>query len=249
MITLDEESITLITGATSEIGAKVAQSILSSSGKVILHTRDLGKIDELFDLSNPQILKVITSDFQEPDLVEANFRSGLSGFKLTGIVHCVGQHKFTPLKTRSIKNSHILMNVNFHSPMQVTKVATSSLHRSNNGMSIVWISSVAAYRGSPSLVDYSASKAAVLAASRTLAVELSSNNIRVNSVVAGWVNTATARNIRESFTENANNAEIAKFPLGVGTTDDIANAVLYLLSDQSRWVSGTEMIIDGGYLA
>jgi NAD(P)-dependent dehydrogenase (short-subunit alcohol dehydrogenase family) len=249
MFLLDEDSVTLVTGATSDIGATVAQNLLSSPGKVILHSRDREKLEGLFDLSNPQILKVITSDFEVPERVDEHFRLGLEGFKISGIVHCVGQHKFTPLKSRSIKNAHSIMNVNFHSPMQVTKIATSKTFRNQAGMSIVWVSSVSALRGASSLVDYSASKAAVLAASRTLAVELSNNKIRVNSIVAGWVNTTTAREMRSNFSENANSIEQLKFPFGVGTTQDIASAVLFLLSDESRWVTGTEMIIDGGYLA
>lgn len=249
MFLLDEDSITLVTGATSDIGATVTQFLLSSPGKIILHSRDREKLEGLFDLSNPQILKVITSDFEEPDNVDEQFRLGLEGFEISGIVHCVGQHKFTPLKTRSIKNAQSIMNVNFHSPLQVTKIATSKAFRSPDGMSVVWISSVSALRGASSLVDYSASKAAVIAASRTLAVELSINKIRMNCIVAGWVNTTSARDIRDNFSENANSIEQSKFPLGVGTTNDIASAVMFLLSDESRWVTGTEMIIDGGYLA
>jgi NAD(P)-dependent dehydrogenase (short-subunit alcohol dehydrogenase family) len=94
---------------------------------------------------------------------------------------------------------------------------------------------------------YSASKGALISASRVVASELSKRNIRVNCISPGTVLTPMMENFLKGLSEADYNKRLGAFPLGVGKTSDVSYACIYLLSDASRWVTGQNLIIDGGY--
>jgi len=118
-----------------------------------------------------------------------------------------------------------------------------------NPSSIAFIGSVAGLTGQPGLVAYSASKGAVFAMTRTLALELASEGIRVNAVSPGLVKTNMARQTEETLTTDHYQELEQSHPLGLGAPDDIAHAVAYLLSDTGRWITGSTLVVDGGFTA
>jgi NAD(P)-dependent dehydrogenase (short-subunit alcohol dehydrogenase family) len=119
----------------------------------------------------------------------------------------------------------------------------------NDGASLLFMSSVAGARGTAGMVAYSAAKAAVDGMVRSLACELAARNIRVNSIAAGAIKTE----MHERLSRSLNAEGIAEYEgrhlLGFGTSEDVANAALFLMSDASRWITGTSMAVDGGYAA
>ena len=117
------------------------------------------------------------------------------------------------------------------------------------GASLVLLSSVSALVGQASNVVYCASKGAVLAATRALAVELMRDGIRVNAVLPALVETEMADRFRATMTEAQWQGYVAQYPMGIGRPEDIANAVGFLLSDASRWINGIGLVVDGGVLA
>ncbi|MEY8198968.1 MAG: SDR family oxidoreductase, partial [Colwellia sp.] len=118
-----------------------------------------------------------------------------------------------------------------------------------SGTSLVFITSVAAVCGEPAISTYSASKAALIGLSRSLASELSRNNIRVNCIAPGHVETEMAMEFSKQLTEEQLKSIEDKHPLGLGRPEDVAHAAAFLVSDLSRWVTGTTLFVDGGYSA
>jgi NAD(P)-dependent dehydrogenase (short-subunit alcohol dehydrogenase family) len=106
------------------------------------------------------------------------------------------------------------------------------------------ISGIIARRG---LSAYAASKGALISAVRVMALEMASRDIRVNTISPGTIMTPMMQNILESMDDDKKKRRLDDFPLGLGKATDISNACIYLLSDASRWVTGTNLVIDGGY--
>jgi NAD(P)-dependent dehydrogenase (short-subunit alcohol dehydrogenase family) len=105
-------------------------------------------------------------------------------------------------------------------------------------------------QGNPSLVGYSASKGALISGVKSMAIELASKNIRVNVISPGHLeDTEMSAKLFENLSEESKSLIIKAYALGLGTTSDAANGCIYLLSDASKWVTGTNLIIDGGYSA
>ncbi|MCD6401334.1 MAG: SDR family oxidoreductase, partial [Anaerolineales bacterium] len=115
------------------------------------------------------------------------------------------------------------------------------------GGSIVVASSVAALRGTPALTGYGASKAAVDGAVRSLACELASRKIRVNSIAPGHVETEMNLKVKETLSKEAYEQIVKSHPLGIGQPFDVANLVAFLLSDEAKWITGTTIPVDGGF--
>jgi NAD(P)-dependent dehydrogenase (short-subunit alcohol dehydrogenase family) len=119
----------------------------------------------------------------------------------------------------------------------------------NDGASIVLMSSVAGARANVGLIAYAGAKAAILGLNRALAAELAPRQVRVNAIISGTIETEMHRQMLAKSADEQADANLANHPLGYGQPDDIANAVIFLMSPASRWITGSEMVVDGGYLA
>ena len=115
--------------------------------------------------------------------------------------------------------------------------------------SVVFVSSVVGMVGQPGLSAYASSKGALLALTKSLAMELVSEGIRVNSVVPGYVQTEMAQNLEKILTADQVEAIRRMHPLGFGTAEDVAHAIAFLLAVTGRWITGTALVVDGGYTA
>jgi NAD(P)-dependent dehydrogenase (short-subunit alcohol dehydrogenase family) len=235
----------LVTGASSGIGRAIAVECSKMGAAVILSARNEERLKEtLSQMENISLHRIITADLSNEkeigDIVES------VPDKLNGIVHCAGFTVPKPFQFLSKENFRDVMNVNFEAPVLLTqqllkkkKIAGSS--------SIVFISSISGVLcSSPAGSVYSASKGAINGVAKSLAIELSVKEIRVNSVNPGMVHT----NIFESsaIDEEYLKEDMKKYPLKrYGKPEEIAYAVVYLLSDASRWVTGSNLVIDGGY--
>jgi NAD(P)-dependent dehydrogenase (short-subunit alcohol dehydrogenase family) len=140
-------------------------------------------------------------------------------------------------------------HVNVHSAFNLTRIITKPSGISEEGASIVFISSVMGIVGENGKSLYSMTKGALIAGARSLAIELAPRNIRVNCISPGVVVSPMSKGAVYSKDEESLNKIKGLHPLGLGHTEDVANACIYLLSDASRWVTGTNMVVDGGYTA
>ena len=120
---------------------------------------------------------------------------------------------------------------------------------STAGSSIVYLSSVMGIVGQSGQTAYSASKGALVTLAKSLTLELSRENIRVNCVAPAVVNTEMSEKMFQSLTPEQVKQIESMHPLGIGTPRDVANAIAFLLADTGRWITGTTLVVDGGYTA
>ena len=162
---------------------------------------------------------------------------------LDGIVFSAGINEFVPVKYVKQEKIDKLFQTNYFSQLILLQMLLKK-KLVNKGASIVFISSVSSEMGIPGTLLYASSKGAINSAVRVLASELSPRNIRVNAILPGIVRTEmlSGTNVsEEQFTEQEE-----QYPLGLGTPEDVGYAVIYHLSDASRWLTGQSMVLDGG---
>jgi len=204
--------------------------------------------DTLRGMENQQSHFIRTLDLQSEDQVKGWFKNLTQeiGVKLDGMVYSAGVHYFTSL--RSVNQNHLLemWNVNIHSLIHLIGGFSNKII-SNDGASIVLLSSASSIKGEKGVVGYSATKGAVNSIVKSAAAELSPRSIRVNSILPGVVETNMSKQIERNLTEEQYRLVKEKHLLGIGKPEDIAYSIGYLLSPASRWVTGTNLIIDGGY--
>ncbi len=139
--------------------------------------------------------------------------------------------------------------LNVFSAITLIQAMTKSDIKSPEGMSMVLISSVLSEAGEKGKSLYAMTKAALVAMVKSLALEYADKKIRFNAISPSVVNTPLSLKSEYRKNESSMNYVQEQHPLGLGEVEDVANAAIYLLSDGSRWVTGTNLIVDGGYLA
>lgn len=239
-----KEKTIFVTGASSGIGKAIAIECSKMGAKLVISGRNTERLNETFcQLEGEGHLQLI-ADLNETDAI-TNIIEQLP--KLDGVVHCAGIAMPLPFQFVNEKKINEIFSVNFISPTLLTQKIIKNKLLSKNS-SIVFISSISgtfcSYIGG-SL--YSATKGAVNGLIKGLALDLSNKNIRVNSIAPGMIETSIL-----SSGEVANEQleeDKKRYPLGkrYGKPEEVAYAVIYLLSDASAWVTGSNLLIDGGY--
>lgn len=239
----------LVTGASSGIGHETAVLLSQLGARVVLVARNRDRLEqtlkqlegtghavEPFDLGQyegiPQWMRDLTRTH------------GL----LDGLVHSAGIQITSPLKTLDAKQVESLWTLNVMASLWLAKGYRQRGVNKDWG-SVVFISSVAGLVGIPALTAYGASKGAVNALTRSLAMELAREKIRVNCIAPGMVKTEMFEEITQRLTPENFTALEHEYPLGFGEPIDVANAAAYLLSSSSKWITGTTLVVDGGYTA
>lgn len=238
----------LVTGASSGIGAAVAERIVSSGGRVLLIARNEEKLKQISErLGNMPYACVDLS--QVSDIGEA-LSPALAAFgPLDGFVHSAGVGTVRPLKLCNYEFMRSVLDVNFFSFVELVRLVTKkNAYREN--LSIVGISSVASQEGNQSKTAYCASKAAMDAAIRCMAKELAPKKVRVNSVMPGITKTA----ILEQILDNGDDSEdlkniMARQYLGICEPEQVAATVAFLLSEEAGFITGSAVAVDSGRLS
>lgn len=168
--------------------------------------------------------------------------------KLDGFAHIAGIPSIMPLKTIDKASFDKIMSVNTYPALELAKFFSNKRYRNENG-SIVLISSVYANVGSSANVLYSASKASIQGITKSLAIELAPKGVRVNCIAPGFIQTKMGESINHFFDASHDEYISSLHPLGLGQTKDVANAIIFLLSDKSKWITGSIINVDGGFCA
>ena len=238
----------LVTGSSSGIGFAIAQSLLERGHHVIgvsrMESEKTNYLLENYPEAYVHELKDLGDDIDSlPKWVV-----GLSKQygKLAGFVHSAGVQQILPLQVNSYKNMLTVFNVNFFSALSIARGVSDRRANIGQGTSIVFLSSIAANTGDAGLVNYSASKAALNGAMRSMARELAPLKIRVNSVLPGFVETEMTEKWKDVYDRDYIDQINESYPLGLGTPEDVANMVVFLLGNESAWVTGCEFNVSGG---
>lgn len=234
----------LVTGASSGIGRGIAIECSRMGAKVIMTGRNEERLQETLNLmQNTTEHQVLKADLAGDDGIQ--YLVDNIGEKLDGIVLCAGFTIVKPFKYVSLQDIDAIMDVNYKAPVIMTQKLLKK-KMINKNASIVFISSVSGvFVSAPAAALYSGSKGAVNGVAKAMALDLSPRGIRVNCVNPGMVDTNIFN--KGDITQEQLEEDVKHYPLGrYGKPEDIAYAVIYLLSDASAWVTGTNLKIDGG---
>lgn len=240
----------LITGASSGIGKATAKLAAAMGAVCVINGRDETRLNatlaELEGEGHKAIAMPLTPENCKELVIEAVNLAG----PLNGFVHCAGIEKTMPFRMTELSDLHEIMSVNIDAFWKITRELVKKKNHEPEKLSVVGIASVAGQHGASGKTAYAASKGALISLIKSLASEYARQKIRFNCVNPGYVGTPMLDNIKRLYKteEEFEQAIVKKHALGLGTPEDVANAVVYLLSGASRWVTGTVMNVDGGYL-
>lgn len=234
----------LVTGATSGIGKGIVEELVKNPGNIVYGIgRDASKVASLQNYPN---FKFISFDLYKVEEIENLFKNEFSEIKFSGFVHCAGIEETLPITLYNPKKVLNIFQLNVFSAIELLRFLSKKKHGVDQA-SFILLSSVMGELGQPGKVGYCASKSAILGLVKSLALELSKRKIRVNAVSPGIVNTPLTQVLFEQVDVESVKQIKEMHPLGVGEVDDVVGMLMFLLSDQSKWVTGQNLIIDGGY--
>jgi NAD(P)-dependent dehydrogenase (short-subunit alcohol dehydrogenase family) len=240
--------IFLVTGGSSGIGRATAKLLSECGAKVVIAGRNQERLNSTLDLLSGSGHQSFSSNFSNADevfdwLKNVSEKVG----PLDGVFHCAGVELVRPI--RLTKQDHV--NEVFSNSLFAAFGLARALSQKNSmkdGGSILFMSSVAGNSGQVGMAAYSAAKSAINGLVRPLACEFAPRKIRVNSIIAGAVNTA----MHERLTAGGSGDAITKYEqmhlLGFGDVSEIANSAVFLLGPGSQWITGSSMLVDGGYM-
>jgi len=241
----DRKKFILITGASSGIGRSISVG-LSQNFNVILNGRNFDRLEETkkncskstdnlifpYDLSNVAYLEDVLVSFIKSNNIE-----------ICQFIHCAGFMKMVPLKMINLEHIDITFKVNVISAAIIIKVLINRNMNNSALDNVVFISSNISNFGAKAFSIYGSSKSGLDGLMRNLAVELAPK-VRLNSILPGAINTGMTESI-------FNNQDVIQnlektYPLGLGNSNDICEMVSFLISKKSRWITGQQIIVDGG---
>jgi len=239
----------IVTGASSGIGRQCAISCSESGARVVLMGRDNSRLKETHMQMTGHDHLLIPVDLLNYSSVEDVIKEivGQAG-KMDGLINCAGISTTLPFSQSNPDRMEHFFRTNVIGGMNLTRLVVKDKNFNDNGGSVIFISSIMGSAGEAGKTLYSMTKGAIDAGVRSLAVELAKRRIRVNSISPGVVETPMSKNAVYFKDDESLDRIKSLHPLGIGKPEDVAGSCIFLLSDASSWITGTNMIVDGGYL-
>jgi NAD(P)-dependent dehydrogenase (short-subunit alcohol dehydrogenase family) len=236
----------LVTGASSGIGRGIAVECAKMGARLLISGRNMERLNETFALLEGKNHNIVQADLSKQEDIEYLVTEAP---ELNGCVHSAGILKIATVKFINRNLMEDILNVNTIAPILLTSLLLRK-KKLQKKSAVVFISSISGvYVANTGEAPYSATKGAISGFVKGAAFELASLNIRVNSINPGLVPTGILELSNSIFSEEQlKNTMYGRYPLKrVGTPEDIAYGAIYLLSDASGWVTGINLVIDGGY--
>jgi len=239
----------VVTGASSGIGRATSRYLLQEGYQVILSSR---REEMLWETVNgfpfsPRDFRVLPWDFSKLDLLHAFARRVKEEVgEISGLVHCAGLQKTIPLSMSSVPRLMEVFSLNtFAAILLVDLFSQKGFFLP--GCSFVLLSSLAARRASEGQSLYAASKGALESFALSASLELAKKGIRINTVVPGLLETPMVVGFLEKLSEVQRERLLHSYSLGIGQPEDIAPLIEFLISSRSKWITGRNYPIDGGF--
>ena len=232
----------IVTGASGGIGNSIAEKLHEQGANVLATGTRIEKLEELAKKFNG--VKTLKFDISQHEKIEEfiNEATEKLGGSLDGIVNNAGITKDNLTIRMSLEEWTKVIDINLTSTFLMCKYSIKKMLKNKSGK-IVNITSVVGHTGNVGQANYTASKAGIVAMSKSLAIEYAKKNININCISPGFISTAMTDQIDEKYKE----AIIAKIPSNkLGKPEDIANAVIFLSSDQSDYINGETIHVNGG---
>lgn len=239
----------LITGASSGIGRQCAIDCSKSGARVVLVARNEERLKETLLMMDGKEHLLCPFDLNDLSEIKKIINDIISKVgKLDGFIHSAGIEKTNPVKLLNTEDYELVYKTNCLSAFEIVK-HLDNIKNFKTGGSIVLIASISGVIARNGLSAYAASKGALISSARVMASEMSRRQIRVNTVSPGTILTPMMNKVLENMPEEDKKKRVEGFPLGLGFLTDISYACIYLISDASRWVTGQNLIVDGGFTA
>lgn len=241
MVDFKSEQIYVVTGASSGIGAGVVRLLNSRGATVIGVARRCGQMEKLReDLEFPERFfcqkRDLASEIEALPAYVSELK--LKYGKLSGLVSCAGVADLTPLQVLDIDRHRNIFDVNYFSHIYLAKGIADKRNNVGRGTSIVFVSSIASLYPDKGMLAYSGSKAALSASAKSAAKELAPHGIRLNVVSPSEIATPMTDALEHSA------ARRHLYPMGFGEVRDVAGLIVFLLSNEARWITGQNYVVD-----
>lgn len=236
----------VVAGASSGLGRAAAITLAGAGAQLILLGRNEDRLRDVAETAGGHEWRAV--DLADDNAADTIVREIAANAPIDGIFHSAGTSLVAPMRMTKTAQIDDLFGAAVYGALGIARAA-SRRGVMRDGGSIVFMSSVSSLRGRRGMVAYSSAKAATSGLVRALAIELAERGIRVNSIAAGAIETE----MHHDFANTVSKEMVANYrslhPLGFGRADDVAQAVMFLVSDASRWITGVDLSVDGGYAA
>ena len=232
----------IVTGASGGIGNSIVKRLYDSGAKILASGTRIEKLDEL--KKNFKNIKILKFDISQSDKVEEFIENATNelGGSLDGIINNAGITKDQLFLRMKDEDWDDVINTNLSSVFNITKVFIKSMVKQREGR-VINISSVAGLMGNPGQVNYSSSKAAIGGFTKSLAKELASRNITVNSIAPGFISS----DMTDALTDDQKSEILNQIPIRkFGDPKNIAELAVFLASEKGQYITGQTISVDGG---
>jgi NAD(P)-dependent dehydrogenase (short-subunit alcohol dehydrogenase family) len=239
----------MVTGASSGIGRATAIYASRLGARLVICGRNSDRLwSVLAELhGSDHVAKIF--DFAQLDQIVSWLKSVCAEVgPLNGLAHCAAVQATRPIQAIDTKFVTDVLTQNLGAALILAQAFRLKACHAPQA-SLVYVSSSAALRTAPGNVVYAASKGGIVSAVKGLGVELVRDGVRVNAVAPAMVDTPMSAQFREVLSEENFQKVIAMHPLGFGRPEDVAASINFLLADTARWITGSVLCVDGGFLA
>jgi len=245
-----EDRWVFVSGASSGLGRAVAVELARHGARVVLSGRDPGRLDQTAAMLGGADHRILALDLARLDEITTSvLKLRESTGPIYGLCHAAGTVQTRPLQANSPDVVREQLSVNLLAALELARALCRRDVMTEEEGSLLLVSSAYGHVGVAGQIAYCASKGALCAAARAMAIELARRRIRVNTLSPGLVLTQMTEQALGVLSAEHVERIKAAHPLGIGTPEDVARAAVFMLAPSSRWITGADLAIDGGFRA